>query len=247
MLTIENRCGIIGVKEVTAFLMSIDNMHRPKEQIDSGLLLLKELLVEIISNLDERVRFRAIGNFELLPLDIRKILAEVIYKTQKNNILTVTFAIAYTSRHEITNACQLIKKGYENGELITKDMSDKLLEKCLYQTNPVDLVVRTSGVTRFSDFLMIQSKFAVFYFAEEFWPEFSMWGLLKAIFHYQRCYKTAEAARKYSESVETENNQLNNKRVENFLKKINQQREDEIKILLGLKIGKINVGDNIKN
>lgn len=107
---------------------------------------------------EKGVKIRVIGNLNLLPEDLQKSIADAMLMTKDNNKSILNVAFAYTSRHEITNSIATVMKGFEDGDLIQEDLSQSLIEECLYtnKCNDVDLLVRTSGELRFSDFLLWQ-------------------------------------------------------------------------------------------
>lgn len=104
------------------------------------------------------MKIRVIGNLNLLPEDLQKSIADAMLMTKDNNKSILNVAFAYTSRHEITNSIATVMKGFEDGDLKQEDLSQSLINECLYtnKCNDVDLLVRTSGELRFSDFLLWQ-------------------------------------------------------------------------------------------
>lgn len=107
---------------------------------------------------EKGVKIRVVGNFDLLPKDLQKTIADAMLLTKDNNKSILNIAFAYTSRDEITNSINTIRKGIEDNELLPDDITDKLIDECLYtnECSDVDLLVRTSGENRFSDFLLWQ-------------------------------------------------------------------------------------------
>ncbi|XP_012343716.1 dehydrodolichyl diphosphate synthase complex subunit DHDDS isoform X3 [Apis florea] len=133
---------------------------------------------------------RIIGNFSLLPKNLQELIAEtmIITKEHKKGFLNIAFA--YTSRDEITHAIKDVIEGVQCGDILSEDIDEELVSNCLYTNNSKnpDLLIRTSGEVRFSDFLMWQISNTCIYFSNVLWPEFNLWEFLNAIFYYQRCY-----------------------------------------------------------
>jgi undecaprenyl diphosphate synthase len=181
-------CGEIGVKHLTLYEFSTENWNRPKEEVDA----LMELLVATISmetpNLDKKgVKLQAIGDIESLPQSCQKELQESIDFTAKNDTLTLILALSYSSKWEITNAVKQIAKKVEEGKMNSKDITTKDIEKHLSTSKwpEPELMIRTSGEHRISNFLLWQLAYAEFYFTETLWPDFRKNEFFKAILSYQ--------------------------------------------------------------
>lgn len=185
-------CRDIGITEITVYAFSIENFKRSKTEVD-GLLKLSEekfeLLIKEIEKLNEYgIRIRVIGRIELLTQKLQKLIAEVVLATKDNDKYCLNLALAYTSREEITTASSDILEGCKGGKLLPQDVTEELLEQCLYtggQRDP-DLLIRTSGEVRLSDFLLWQSSLTHLFFTKVLWPQISIWHILAAVFHYQR-------------------------------------------------------------
>lgn len=181
-------CGEIGIKYLTLYAFSTENWNRPKEEVDA----LMELLVATISmetpNLDKKgVKLQAIGDIESLPQSCQKELQESIDFTAKNDTLTLILALSYSSKWEITNAVKQIAKKVEEGKMNSKDITSKDIEKHLSTSKwpEPELMIRTSGEHRISNFLLWQLAYAEFYFTETLWPDFRKNEFFKAILSYQ--------------------------------------------------------------
>lgn len=157
-----NRCLEVGIKEVTVYAFSIENFKRPQEEVDTLMQLAREKFAKLMEEkekLNEKgIRIRVIGNLKMLPKDIQKTVAEAMLFTKDNNKSILNVAFAYTSRDEITNSLKTIIEGVEDNDLRAEDLSETLIDECLYtnKCSNVDLLVRTSGELRFSDFLLWQ-------------------------------------------------------------------------------------------
>lgn len=187
-------CQEIGIQEVTVYAFSIENFKRSKEEVDTLMGLARQKfhrLLEERDKLHERgICIRIIGNTSLLPEDIQRIMAEAVLMTRDNKQAVLNVAFAYTSRDEITHSIQTVAEGVASGQLSADDIDEGLLSRCMYtkQSCDPDLLVRTSGEVRLSDFLLWQSAATVIYFTKTLWPDFNIWQLLGAVFYYQRCY-----------------------------------------------------------
>lgn len=155
-------CQDIGIKEVTVYAFSIENFKRSDEEVRTLLQLVREkmlLLLEEKDKLNERgICIRVIGNLSLLPVDIQKLMAKAMLMTQGNSTAILNVAFAYTSRDEITESVKMIVKGVEDNDLLPQDVNEQLIRKCMYTRNSPDpdLLLRTSGEVRLSDFLLWQ-------------------------------------------------------------------------------------------
>lgn len=192
-------CGEIGVKYLTLYAFSTENWNRPKEEVDG----LMELLVATISmetpRLHEKgVRLQVIGDVKSLPASCQSELQASIDMTSRNNRLTLILALSYSSKWEITNAVKRIAAQVEQGQLQAAAIGQDLIAKHLSTSAYPDpeLMIRTSGEHRISNFLLWQLAYAEFYFTDVLWPDFRKEELFKAVIAYQtrerRFGKTSE-------------------------------------------------------
>ncbi|XP_043362024.1 dehydrodolichyl diphosphate synthase complex subunit DHDDS isoform X5 [Dermochelys coriacea] len=155
-------CLNLDIREVTVYAFSIENFKRSKEEVDGLMELARQKfsrLLEEQENLKKHgVRIRVLGDLPLLPLDIQELIAQAVLATRNYNKCFLNVCFAYTSRHEISNAVREMAWGVEQGLLEPSDVSESLLDKCLYTNNSPnpDLLIRTSGEVRLSDFLLWQ-------------------------------------------------------------------------------------------
>ncbi|GAB2765055.1 isoprenyl transferase [Salinimicrobium soli] len=189
----------IGVKNLTLYAFSTENWNRPKLEVDTLMKLLVSSLKKEISTLqDNKIRLNAIGCLDNLPAKAHRELQEVIKKTASNDRMTLTLALSYGSREELTTAVKEISKKVKNGEISEKAIDESVINKHLYTQNlpDVDLLIRTSGEQRISNFLLWQIAYAELYFSEILWPDFRKEDLYEAIYNYQnrerRFGKTSE-------------------------------------------------------
>lgn len=194
-------CQDIGIREVTVYAFSIENFKRTKEEVDTLMNLAREKFKKLLEERDklhERgICIRIIGNMSLLPVDIQQFMAEAVLLTQNNKEAFLNVAFSYTSRDEITHSIRTVAEGVRDGQLEEDDIDEEVLTKCMYtkHCSDPDLLVRTSGEVRLSDFLLWQSSSTVIYFTETLWPEFNIWHLFGAVFYYQRCHWQTSAIR----------------------------------------------------
>ena len=185
-------CLEVGITEVTVYAFSIENFKRTQEEVDTLMNLARDKFQRLLAERDklhERgICIRIIGNWDLLEPDIRRSIAEAVLLTRHNRKAILNVAFAYTSRDEITHSIRTVAQAVGDGQLEPDDVSEELLTRCLYTKYSAepDLLVRTSGEVRLSDFLLWQSATTVMYFTETLWPEFTIWHLLGAVFSYQR-------------------------------------------------------------
>ena len=192
-------CGEVGVKYLTLYAFSTENWNRPKEEVDA----LMELLVSTISmeaqNLHKKgVRMQVIGDTASLPASCQKELQESIDLTANNTRVTLILALSYSSKWEITEAVKKIAAQVEKGEIKINDITARLLDENMNTKDFPDpeLMIRTSGEHRISNFLLWQLAYAEFYFTDVLWPDFRKEEFYKAIISYQnrerRFGKTSE-------------------------------------------------------
>ncbi|QXP72737.1 isoprenyl transferase [Tenacibaculum sp. HL-MS23] len=189
----------IGVKFVTLYAFSTENWNRPKLEVDALMSLLVSTLKKELPDFQRKnVKINAIGNIDSLPKSAQKILAKVISETENNTKITLTFALSYGSREEIVNTIKNISKKVVNNELDIEKIDEKIINNHLYTFNlpDVDLMIRTSGEQRISNFLLWQIAYAELYFTEVLWPDFRRENLFDAVIDYQdrerRFGKTSE-------------------------------------------------------
>lgn len=157
-------CQEIGIKEVTVYAFSIENFKRSSEEVETLMRLAREKFSKLMEERDklneQGICIRIIGNMSMLPLDLQRIMAEATLLTQHNRKAILNVAFAYTSRDEITESIRTIVKGVEDEELETNDVDDELIRKCMYSKDSPDpdILVRTSGESRLSDFMLWQVR-----------------------------------------------------------------------------------------
>jgi len=177
----------IGIKFLTMYAFSTENWKRPKDEVSTIMSLFKIYLKKEISTFNKNdVRLNVIGNTEDLSDDLQKILDNALKKTSANKGLTFTLAINYGSRQEIINAVKNIVNDVEKG-IITRDINESIISRYLYTSDlpDPDLLIRTSGEMRISNFLLWQLSYAEIWVTDTYWPDFEQTEYIKAILDYQ--------------------------------------------------------------
>lgn len=177
-----------GVKYLTLYAFSVENWNRPKEEVDGLMDLLVDTLIKEIDALDEDgVRVMTIGNTNGLPVSCQKTLKDAIERTKENARINLVLALNYGARWEIVEAMKHIAQKYASGDVQLDDINEQTISKHLTTAEIPDpeLIVRTSGEHRLSNFLLWQSSYSEFFFAKIFWPDFDKEHLAEAIHNYQ--------------------------------------------------------------
>ena len=189
----------LGTEAITLYAFSTENWNRPKIEINALMsLLISSLNKESVTFKENDVRVNAIGNIKSLPVSAQKTLNEVIKETQNNKKIVLTLALSYGAREEIINTIKNISKKVVNNDLTIEEIDEKIINNHLYTFNlpDVDLMIRTSGEQRISNFLLWQMAYAELYFTNILWPDFRKEHFYDAIIEYQnrerRFGKTSE-------------------------------------------------------
>ena len=192
-------CVELGIKNLTLYAFSTENWNRPKLEIDFLMQLLFLSLKGELKTLNKNnIKFETIGNLDRLPKKISNYLDKVKLKTRYNTKLTLTLALSYGSRNEIVNVVRELSDKVKNNIISSKNIDETVINDHLYTRNlpDVDLLIRTSGEKRISNFLLWQIAYSELYFTKKLWPDFRKKDLYKAIISYQnrerRFGKTSE-------------------------------------------------------
>ena len=182
-------CAELGVNNLTLYAFSTENWNRPKLEVDTLMKLLCTSLKKEIKTLqDNNIRLQAIGNLNLLPKKVHNELLEVINKTKQNTRLKLILALSYGSREELINAIKVISNKVKNNIISEESVDESIINEHLYTRNlpNVDLLIRTSGEQRISNFLLWQIAYAELYFTKVLWPDFTREHLYEAVIEYQK-------------------------------------------------------------
>ncbi len=182
-------CREIGIKYLTLYAFSVENWIRPAQEVEALMNLLQTYLrSELQEMLENDIRLTTIGNMEALQGSIKKTLRETIEKTAQNRGMVLNLALSYGARDEIITAIKNLVRDIDLGKIKGDEITKELFSSYLY-TAPLpdpDLLIRTSGEYRLSNFLLWQMAYTEFYFTDVLWPDFGKDDLLEAIASYQK-------------------------------------------------------------
>ncbi len=182
-------CAELGIKNLTLYAFSTENWNRPKLEVQTLMrLLVSSLKKEIKTLQDNNIKLSSIGNLKTLPEKVHKELQDVIENTKNNRKMTLTLALSYGSREEIINTVKEISIKVKNNIISPEKIDESIINEHLYTQNlpDVDLLIRTSGEQRISNFLLWQIAYAELYFTSVLWPDFTKQHLYEAIIEYQK-------------------------------------------------------------
>jgi undecaprenyl diphosphate synthase len=196
-------CNDIGVKHLTLYTFSTENWNRPIVEVNALMeLMVDSLTKELEGFMKNNVKILTIGDTEDLPIRCKRKFADVVAKTANNSGLNLIFALSYSSRKEITSAVKAIAEAVLKNEISPEEINSELIDNHLYTSaipDP-DLLIRTSGELRISNFLLWQLAYAELYFTPILWPDFKKDDLFTAVIDYQqrerRFGKTSEQINK---------------------------------------------------
>lgn len=197
--TITEAASELGVKYLTLYTFSTENWNRPDEEVEALMsLLVMAIERETPDLIKNNIRLMAVGDLSRMPIEVKERLDRCIAQTSINNGLTLVLALSYSSRWEITQAVRQIAEEYSKGMITQDQIDDELISSHLTTQNipDPDLMIRTGGEKRISNFLLWQVAYAELYFTDVYWPDFKEECLYEAIFDYQgrerRFGKTSE-------------------------------------------------------
>jgi len=179
----------LNIPYLTLYAFSKENWSRPRDEVDALMDLLYDYLQkEVDELLGNRIRLRAIGELDRLPPKVKRLLFETMEKTSKNFEMQLVLALSYGSRSEIADAARKIAQGCVNGEISPDEIDEELFASYLYTSDipDPDLIIRTSGEQRLSNFLLFQAAYSEFYITETLWPDFDKKELFKALHDFSR-------------------------------------------------------------
>ena len=177
----------LGIKYLTLYTFSTENWNRPQDEIAALMNLLLESIEEE-TLMKNNIRFNVIGDFKKLPVEVQKSLASCIERTSQNSGMCMVLALSYSSRWEITEAVRQIATLIKTGEISPEQITDECIASHLetkFMPDP-DLLIRTGGEIRLSNYLLWQCAYSELYFCDTFWPDFDKEELYKAIWEYQQ-------------------------------------------------------------
>ena len=179
----------LKIQYLTLFAFSIENWKRPGHEVETLMRLLVETLKDEFEDLlNNNIRLNSIGDIESLPKEVKSELKDIIENTKENSGMTLTLALSYGAKQEIFNAVKQISKKVKDEIICLDNFDDSIINDHLYTKNlpNVDLLIRTSGEQRISNFMLWQIAYAELYFTETYWPDFSQEDFTNAIIEYQK-------------------------------------------------------------
>jgi undecaprenyl diphosphate synthase len=185
-------CRDWGVKALTAYAFSTENWGRPLEEVDFLMTLFERVLrQELAEMMDEGVRIRFVGNLQSLPPTLQAEIDRAVEQTHDNPGIRFTVATNYGGRQEIVQACQAIATQVQHGKLAPEDIDESLFSHHLYTAGleDPDLLIRTSGEMRISNFLLWQLAYAELYVTDTLWPDFDIVEFHRALGDYQKRHR----------------------------------------------------------
>ena len=207
---ITSECTRLGVKFLTLYTFSTENWNRPEDEISALMgLVLSSLEDEIF--MKNNVRFRVIGDVNRLPAPVRMKLYETEKHTAKNTAMTMVVALSYSSRWEITKAVRGIAMDVKDQRISESNIDEELVSRYMstaFMPDP-DLLIRTGGELRISNYLLWQIAYSELYFCDTYWPDFDNEDLHKAILNYQtRQRRFGKTEKQIEDQIKTENNSI---------------------------------------
>ena len=195
--TITTLCSNLGVKYLTVYAFSIENFNRPAYEVEALMgLVLSFFKMQLFH--DNHVSFHVVGDMQRLPQSVQDKLNSMMAETEGYDGMAMTIAMPYSSKQELVNTTKIIAEKVKNGEMAIDDITEETIEKNLW-TNWMpdpDLLIRTGGEVRISNYLLWQCAYSEFYFCDTYWPDFGEEELHKAIASFQnrqRRYGKTEA------------------------------------------------------
>jgi undecaprenyl diphosphate synthase len=182
-------CKDWGIKALTVYAFSTENWGRPLEEVEFLMRLFERALQKELESMHfEGVQIRFIGDLSALPKSLIKLIELAVEKTQHNQTIQFNIAVNYGGRHEIINACRQIAQQVQTGKLDAANITEQLFSQLLYTTNSTspDLLIRTSGEMRLSNFLLWQMAYTEMYFTDVLFPDFDRTAFHQALQSYQK-------------------------------------------------------------
>ncbi len=177
------------IEHLTLYAFSTENWNRPQQEVSTLMdLLIRALRRELNKMVKNNIQLKSIGDISKLPTEVEKELIDTINKTRDNDGMILTLALNYGARQELTQAMQQIASKVKNNIISPENVDETIINKHLYTQNlpSVDLLIRTSGEQRISNFLLWQIAYAELYFSEVLWPDFNEKHFEEAITSYQK-------------------------------------------------------------
>ncbi len=182
-------CKELSIKEITLYCFSIENFNRPKLEFAHLMRIFEEEFTKILDDprLDEnKIKVNFIGRTEMFPEEVKSAMDKLVEKTKNNAKHIINFAMAYGGRDEIVDATKKIAEKVKENKLTVKEINKELFANNLYLKNDPDLIIRTGGDRRSSNFLCYQSAYSEWFYLEKTWPEFEKEDFLQCIEEFEQ-------------------------------------------------------------
>lgn len=187
LLEIIKECSEIGVKELTVFAFSTENWNRPVDEVEYLMTTPIEYFEQNFEKLKETdIRVRFVGRKDRFPIPTLDAINKIMLETQNNSGMTLNVAFDYGGRYDIVEAAKVIAGRVVNKDILIEDITENYLKEELLVNSDVDLLIRTSGELRISNFMLWQIAYAELYFTKCLWPDFNKKELIKAIDSFQK-------------------------------------------------------------
>ncbi|MDF2840918.1 MAG: uppS2 [Clostridia bacterium] len=183
------KCSDLGIEILTVYAFSTENWNRPTDEVSYLMNLLIEYMRKELNELNKNnVKVKILGDLSPLPKGTREEVEKAVSLTENNAGIQFNIALNYGSRAEIINACKEIAEDYKEGKITKEQITDDLISSYLFTSGDVepDLIIRTSGEKRLSNFLLWQGAYSELVFVDEMWPDFNSKHLEKAIIEFQK-------------------------------------------------------------
>lgn len=178
----------IGIEQVSFYAFSLENFKRSEEELTLFTKVTIRNLKELLMNeslVNGGVKVSCFGILSLLPIDLQQVIQEVVEKTKNGKKINFNLMVAYTAQEEISRAMKTNVENFLNNKISFDEITEESLTKYLYLEEPVDIVIRSSGVTRLSNFMMWQTDGSPLCFLKNNWPDIGFWNILLTVFYYQ--------------------------------------------------------------
>ena len=182
-------CSELGISELTLYAFSIDNFHRPKAEFDFLMKLIEQGFDEIRENKEiheRRLRINFLGRIEMFPPAVTRSMKALMEATKDYDGYVVNFCMAYGGRQEIVDAARKLIGDLEKGKIKNSDVNEETFKNYLYTADEPDMIIRTGGEKRTSNFLIYQSIYSEWFYLEKMWPEFEKQDLIDCICEFRK-------------------------------------------------------------
>ncbi|MGV8169139.1 MAG: polyprenyl diphosphate synthase [Candidatus Nanoarchaeia archaeon] len=182
-------CKELGIKELTLYAFSMQNFNRPKIEFDYLMKIFREMCKKLLEDKrleEQNIKIRFIGRIELFDKEIQELMHKVMEKTKNNASYILNMAMAYGGREELADAVKTLANDVKNGKISADKINEELISNYLYMKDEPDMIIRTGGEKRTSNFLPWQSIYSEWFFLEKHWPEFEKEDLIECINEYSK-------------------------------------------------------------